>query len=81
MEEDFNSVRNSYEIDDDDAVQAIAGYKPTDDSRICKFYAEKGFCWKQEKCNKEHSLVDPGMYFCYFDKLMYLLSRGGGPTV
>ncbi|CAH0381178.1 unnamed protein product [Bemisia tabaci] len=62
MEEDFNSVRNSYEIDDDDAVQAIAGYKPTDDSRICKFYAEKGFCWKQEKCNKEHSLVDPDVF-------------------
>jgi hypothetical protein len=59
MSEDYLSETNALHHDDEDACYAVTGYKPQDEKRICKFYAEKGRCFKGEICLKEHSYPHP----------------------
>jgi hypothetical protein len=59
MSEDYFSESNTLHHDDEDACYAVTGYKPQDEKRICKFYAQKGRCFKGENCLKEHSYPHP----------------------
>ena len=54
MNEDYQSHRNTYELDVDDAGVALTGYKARDESRICKFYLRGQDCWKGDYCPMEH---------------------------
>lgn len=60
MSEDYFSESNTLYHDNEDACYAVTGYKPQDEKRICKFYAQKGRCFKGENCLKEHSYPHPG---------------------
>lgn len=59
MAEDYYSETNTLYHDNEDACYAMTGYKPQDESRICKFYARTGRCFKGETCLREHIYAHP----------------------
>jgi hypothetical protein len=59
MSEDYFSETNNLYHDDEDACYAVTGYKPQDEKRLCKFYAQGRRCFKGETCLKEHSYPHP----------------------
>jgi hypothetical protein len=74
MEEEFHSVRNSYNVDVDDAGVAALGYKATDEQRVCRFYGTKSGCWRGDTCLFEHIKLaehpittDKKEVFCFAD--------------
>ncbi|XP_050411820.1 uncharacterized protein LOC126826787 [Patella vulgata] len=54
MQEDFNSIRNSYKIDVDDPSVATMSYDAKDDRRICRWYNTPGECWRGDRCPYLH---------------------------
>ncbi|XP_048257627.1 tudor domain-containing protein 1-like [Haliotis rufescens] len=52
--EDFMSLRNSYNIDVDDAGVAAIGYKARDEQRICRYFNTPGKCWRGTYCPYRH---------------------------
>jgi hypothetical protein len=59
MSEDYYSEMNNVYHDDEDSCYVVTGYKPQDESRVCKFYAQEGRCFKGETCQKEHIYLNP----------------------
>ncbi|XP_071438687.1 uncharacterized protein [Hetaerina americana] len=59
MREDYESNEISYENVVNDDASALIGYQATDESRICKFFAESGRCFKGASCKKEHTYIRP----------------------
>jgi hypothetical protein len=59
MSEDYYSEINTPYHDDEDSSYVVTGYKPRDESRVCKFYAQEGRCFKGETCQKEHVVLNP----------------------
>nr|XP_018670844.2 uncharacterized protein LOC100178786 isoform X2 [Ciona intestinalis] len=51
MAEDFNSNRNNYATNTDDACVAVENVDTC--AKICKYY-QKGDCWRGDKCAWEH---------------------------
>ncbi|KAK6175376.1 hypothetical protein SNE40_013852 [Patella caerulea] len=54
MQEDYNSIRNSYKIDVDDPSVATMSYDAKDDRRICRWYNTPGECWRGDRCPYLH---------------------------
>ncbi|XP_067684612.1 tudor domain-containing protein 1-like isoform X2 [Haliotis asinina] len=52
--EDFMSLRNSYNVDVDDAGVAVVGYKAKDEKRICRYFNTPGKCWRGIHCPYKH---------------------------
>jgi hypothetical protein len=59
MSEDYYSESNTLYHDDEDSCYVVTGYKPQDESRVCKFYSQEGWCFKGENCQKEHMYLHP----------------------
>lgn len=59
MSEDYHSEFNTLYHDDEDSTYVVTGYKAHDETRVCKFYAKEGRCFKGETCQKEHIYLDP----------------------
>ncbi|XP_069690384.1 uncharacterized protein [Periplaneta americana] len=59
MAEDYYATTNTQYHDDEDASYVVTGYKPQDERRVCKFFAEKGYCFKGETCLRTHSYLHP----------------------
>ncbi|XP_055932384.1 tudor domain-containing protein 6-like isoform X2 [Argiope bruennichi] len=54
MREEFEGVENSYGVCMDDPSVAIAGYKPRDESYICRYFSLRGYCPRGDSCSLEH---------------------------
>ena len=59
MSEDYYSEFNTLYHDDEDSCYVVTGYKAQDETRVCKFYAKEGWCFKGETCQKEHIYLNP----------------------
>lgn len=59
MSEDYYSEFNTLYHDDEDSSYVVTGYKARDETRVCKFYAKEGRCFKGETCQKEHTFLNP----------------------
>jgi len=59
MSEDYYSEFNTLYHDDEDSCYVMTGYKAQDETRVCKFYAKEGRCFKGETCQKEHVFLNP----------------------
>jgi len=59
MSEDYYSEFNTLYHDDEDSCYVVTGYKAQDETRVCKFYAKEGRCFKGENCQKEHIYLNP----------------------
>lgn len=54
MLEDFDSRRNCYEMNIDDAEIAAVGFKVKDEIKICKFFRDGRKCWLGKNCPYKH---------------------------
>ncbi|CAE1166703.1 TDRD1_4_6_7 [Acanthosepion pharaonis] len=54
MLEDFDSRRNCYEMNIDDAEIAAVGFKVKDEMKICKFFRDGRKCWLGKNCPYKH---------------------------
>ncbi|XP_067005121.2 uncharacterized protein [Anabrus simplex] len=59
MKEDYISENNVLDYDDENACLAVSGYIPKDETRVCKFYARNGKCYKGAGCRNAHILTNP----------------------
>nr|XP_039251310.1 uncharacterized protein LOC120328833 isoform X2 [Styela clava] len=52
MESDFNSLRNCYGVDDENACAVTEGFDP-EKMNVCPYYV-RGKCWNGDKCINSH---------------------------
>jgi len=69
MSEDYYSEFNTLYHDDEDSCYVVTGYKAQDETRVCKFYAKKGMCFRGETCQKEHIHLNPDGWTMDRDKM------------
>jgi len=69
MSEDYYSEFNTLYHDDEDSCYVVTGYKAQDETRVCKFYAKEGMCFKGETCQKEHIYLNPDGWTMDRDKM------------
>ena len=69
MSEDYYSEFNTLYHDDEDSCYVVTGYKAQDETRVCKFYAKEGMCFRGETCQKEHIHLNPDGWTMDRDKM------------
>jgi hypothetical protein len=69
MSEDYYSEFNTLYHDNEDSCYVVTGYKAQDETRVCKFYAKDGMCYKGETCQKEHIYLNPDGWTMDRDKM------------
>ncbi|CAL1262944.1 unnamed protein product [Larinioides sclopetarius] len=63
MREEYEGTENSYGVCIEDPLVAISGYKPRDESYICKYFSLRGYCPRGNSCSFEHIPLAEGANF------------------